>query len=68
MRAAWMAGEALAKYDEHIGTFNLVPGPHGKFDVRINGDLVGEHRHEPGRHIFPDKEDLMRAIVQRLPK
>jgi hypothetical protein len=29
---------------------------------------VGEHRHEPGRHIFPDKEDLMRAIVQRLPK
>ena len=68
MRAAWMAGEALSQMDEHISFFKLIPGPHGKFDVRVDGELIGGHRHEPGRHIFPDKEDLMKAINQRIQK
>ncbi len=59
-----MAGEALTRSGEHIEAFRLIPGGHGKFDVRINGELVAEHRHEPNAHIFPDLQDLMKAINQ----
>lgn len=51
---------------ENISTFKLTPGPHGKFDVIIDGDVVGEHRHEPNAHLFPDLQDLMQAIVDRV--
>ena len=61
-----MAGEALTRSGEHIEAFRLIPSGHGKFDVRINGELVAEHRHEPNAHIFPDLQDLMKAINQRV--
>ena len=61
-----MAGEALNRVGGHISAFRLVPGPHGKFDVRINGELVAEHRHEPDAHIFPDLQDLLKGINQRI--
>ena len=61
-----MAGEALSRVGEHISTFKLTPGPHGKFDVIIDGDVVAEHRHEPDAHIFPDLQDLMKAIQERV--
>jgi predicted Rdx family selenoprotein len=61
-----MAGEALSRVGEHIDSFKLVPGPHGKFDVRIDGELVAEHRHELDAHIFPDLQDLLKAINQRI--
>ena len=63
-----MAGEALSRVGEHIDSFKLIPGPHGKFDVRIDGELVAEHRHEPDAHIFPDLQDLLKAINQRIEK
>ncbi len=66
MRAAWMAGEALSRAGENIENFKLTPGPHGKFDVIVDGDLVAEHRHEPNAHIFPDLQDLMKAIDARI--
>ena len=61
-----MAGEALSRMGEHIEALKLVPGPHGKFDIRIDGELVAEHRHEPDAHIFPDLQDLLKAIGQRM--
>ena len=61
-----MAGEALSRMGEHIEAFKLVPGPHGKFDIRIDGELVAEHRHEPNAHIFPGLQDLLKAIGQRM--
>lgn len=61
-----MAGEALSRIGEHVSSFKLIPGPHGKFDVRIDGELVAEHRHEPNAHIFPDLEDLLKEISQRV--
>ena len=61
-----MAGEALTRVGDHIDNFKLVPGPHGKFDVRIDGELVAEHRHEPNAHIFPDLQDLLGAINERV--
>ena len=51
---------------DYIKTFNLLPGPHGKFDIRINGDLVAEHLHKPDAHIFPDLRDLLKAIDERV--
>ena len=61
-----MAGEALSRMGEHISSFKLTPGPHGKFDVIVDGEVVAEHRHEPNAHIFPDLQDLMKAIEQRV--
>ncbi len=62
-----MAGEALSRpVGDHIASFKLVPGPHGKFDVRINGELVGEHRHTDDAHVFPDLQDLLKAIGDRI--
>jgi predicted Rdx family selenoprotein len=61
-----MAGEALSRVGEHIASFKLIPGPHGKFDVIINGEVVADHRHEPNAHIFPDLQDMMKAINARI--
>ena len=61
-----MAGEALSRVGENISTFKLTPGPHGKFDVIIDGDVVAAHRHEPDAHLFPDLQDLMKAIGERV--
>ena len=60
-----MAGEALSRRGENLTNFKLTPGPPGKFDVIIDGEVIAEHRHEPNAHIFPDIEDLMKAIAQR---
>lgn len=56
----------MNRVGEHISTFKLTPGPHGKFDVIIDGEVVAEHRHEPNAHIFPDLQDMMKAIGERV--
>jgi predicted Rdx family selenoprotein len=61
-----MAGEALTRTGDHIESFKLVPSDHGKFHIRINGELVAWHRHEPNAHIFPDLQDMMKAIKERI--
>ena len=61
-----MAGEALTRAGEHIDNFKLTPGPHGKFDVIIDGEVVADHRHPPEAHIFPDLQDMMKAINERI--
>ena len=61
-----MAGETLHRKGDYIESFSLIPGGHGKFDVRIDGDLIAEHRHEPNAHIFPDIQDLIQAIEIRI--
>ena len=61
-----MAGEALNRAGDHIESFRLVPSVHGKFHISINGELVAWHRHEPDAHIFPDLQDMMAAINERV--
>ena len=56
----------MSRAGEHISSFKLTPGPHGKFDVIVDGNVVAEHRHEPDAHIFPDLQDLMAAINHRI--
>lgn len=62
-----MAGEALSLIGEHINSFKLTPGPHGKFDVIVDGNIVAEYRHEPNGHIIPDLQDLRKAINSCIP-
>ena len=61
-----MAGEALNRRGDNIESFRLIPGGHSKFDVRIDGELVAEHKHLPDAHLFPDLQDMIKAIDQRL--
>lgn len=61
-----MAREALSRVGENISTFKLTSGPHGKFDVIIDGDVVAAHRHEPDAYLFPDLQDLTKAIGERV--
>lgn len=61
-----MAGEALNRAGDQIESFRLVPSDHGKFHIRVNGELVAWHRHEPNAHIFPDLQDMMKAIKERV--
>ncbi|MCH8185443.1 MAG: Rdx family protein [Chloroflexi bacterium] len=63
-----MAGEALNRAGERIESFRLIPSEHGKFHISIDGDLVAWHRHEPDAHIFPDLQDMMAAIDERIGK
>lgn len=58
----------MSRAGEYISHFKLTPGPHGKFDVIVDGKVVAEHRHEPNAHIFPDLQDLMKAINTRIGK
>ena len=61
-----MAGEALNRVGEHVESFKLIPSDHGKFHISINGELVAWHRHETDAHIFPDLQDMMKAINERI--
>ena len=61
-----MAGEALNRTGDNIESFKLIPSDHGKFHIFINGDLVAAHQHEPDAHIFPDLQDMMKAIQDRI--
>ena len=56
----------MTRSGEHIDNFKLTPGPHGKFDVIVDGEVVAAHRHEPNAHIFPDLQDLLKAIDARI--
>ena len=61
-----MAGEALNRVGESAESFKLIPGDHGKSHITIDGELVAWHRHEPDAHIFPDLQDMMAAINERI--
>ena len=61
-----MAGEALSREGEHIEYFKLVPSDHGKFHISIDGELIAAHQHLPDAHLFPDLQDLMKAIADRV--
>lgn len=61
-----MASEALTRNGDNISTFKLPPGEHGRFGILIDSELVGEHKHAPDAHLFPDLQDLMAANNDRI--
>ena len=56
----------MSRVGNEIESFKLVPSDHGKFHITINGELVASHEHRPDAHLFPDLQDLMKAINERI--
>ena len=59
-RAAWVAQELLATFEQELDQVALVPGETGGiFDIRMNGDVVWS-RKEAGR--FPEIKELKQRV------
>jgi selenoprotein W-related protein len=63
LRAAWMAQELLASFEQDLGGVTLVPGTGGIYDVTVDGALIWS-RKEQGR--FPDIRELKRLVRDRV--
>ena len=63
LRAAWMAQELLATFEQEIGEVALRPGIGGVFEVRVQGDTVWSRKGE-GR--FPDIKELKQRVRDRI--
>ena len=62
-----MTGEILTRMGDSVSELKLIPAGHGTFDIRINGELVGEHTHGPNKEqIFPDYLEIMQKINEHL--
>ncbi len=62
-----MGGEILTRLGDNIASLKLIPGAHGVFDVRINGQLVGEHTHGPNHEqYFPETLDILQKFNEAL--
>ena len=62
-RAAWVAQELLHTFAEHLAGVTLEPGGGGRFDIRLDGELVYSTS-EAGR--FPEMRELRRLVATRL--
>jgi len=59
-RAAWVAQELLATFEQELDEVSLVPGDTGGiFDIRMNGDVVWS-RKAAGR--FPEIKELKQRV------
>ena len=59
LRAAWMAQELLATFEEELGGVTLLPGTGGVFVVRAGGATVWSRKDE-GR--FPEITELKQRV------
>jgi len=60
LRAAWIAQELLATFEEELNSVTLVPGSEGGiFEIRLNNDVLWS-RKEQGR--FPDVKELKQRV------
>ena len=55
----------MREYDYDIATFKIITASQGKFEVRIDGELVFS-KLETGR--FPSNEEIKETIKARLPE
>jgi len=63
LRAAWMAQELLATFEEELTEVSLRPGTGGIFEVRVGGELIWS-RKEKGR--FPEIPELKQLVRDRV--
>ena len=64
MRAAWMAQELLATFEEELGGVALLPNAEGGvFEVRLAGERIFS-RKQAGR--FPDIKELKQLVRDRV--
>ncbi len=64
LRAAWMAQELLATFEEELGGVALVPNDEGGvFEVRIEGEAVFSRKQQER---FPEIKELKRIVRDRV--
>ena len=59
LRAAWLAQELLATFEEELGEVVLVPGSGGIFEVRLNSDAIASNRESKE---MPEVSDVKRLV------
>jgi selenoprotein W-related protein len=60
LRAAWIAQELLATFEEELDSVTLVPGTEGGiFEIRLNDDTLWS-RKKQGR--FPEVKELKQRV------
>ncbi len=57
------ADAILRAFGQELSVVCLVPGDHGVYDVRVDGEIVFSLEKDEG---FPETSDLVRAIRARL--
>ena len=63
LRAAWLAQELLATFDQELGEVALVPGSGGIFEIRLDGDMVASNRESKK---MPDVSEVKRLLRDRI--
>ncbi len=63
LRAAWLAQEVLLTFGARIGEIALIPGSGGRFEVRLDGEVLFS-RHPHGR--FPEPREIKELIRDRI--
>ncbi len=63
LRAAWLAQELLATFEQELGEVALRPGSGGIFEVTLDGETIASNR-ETKR--MPDPAEVKRLIRDRI--
>jgi selenoprotein W-related protein len=64
LRAAWMAQELLATFQDQLGAVTLVPGEIGGiFEISVNDTLIWERKRDGG---FPDVKELKSRLRNQI--
>ena len=63
MRAAWMAQELLATFEDDLGEVALIPGTGGIFEVRLGDQVVWSRKVEGG---FPEIKVLKQRVRDKV--
>ena len=63
LRAAWLAQEVLLTFGAEIGEVALIPGSGGRFEVRLDGEVLFS-RQPHGR--FPEPREIKELIRDRI--
>lgn len=63
LRAAWLAQELLATFEDELGEVALRPGTGGVFEIRVDGELVWSRKQE-GR--FPEAKEIKQRVRERV--
>jgi selenoprotein W-related protein len=63
LRAAWMAQELLATFEEDVLGVTLKPGTGGVFDIRIGAETIWSRASDGG---FPEIAELKRRVRDKV--
>ncbi len=63
LRAAWMAQELLASFEEELSEVALIPGAGGIFEIRLDGDTIASNRESKK---MPEVSDVKRLVRDRI--